>query len=98
MGRNRSEEGHGRVGYLLTGGRFRTTLKTLSKISSRTASARGGGPPTYGSGDERLVSAAVVFVAELCFFKIAAEKPEAQTWGEMKDQRGGDRMGRLSSG
>ena len=70
--------------YLLTLGRFKTTSKNFSRTNSKAASVTAG----LGSTTSLLPTNTfmpdsfeqiVPFVATLCFFRKAAEKPDAQT-------------------
>lgn len=70
--------------YLLIEGRFRTTPKNFSKTVNTVASRTAG----FGCSKELVVIATPIseilgsgipFEATLCFFKKAAENPEAQT-------------------
>lgn len=71
--------------YLFTVGRFKTTSKNFSKTSSKAASVTAGFASAtvllpidkFTPGSFELVTP---FVAMLCFFRKAAEKPDAQTY------------------
>lgn len=68
--------------YLLTPGRFKTTSKNFSRTKSKAASVTAGlGSETslFPINAPKLDSLDNPFVAKLCFFRKAAEKPEAQT-------------------
>lgn len=70
--------------HLFTEGRFKTTLKNFSKTSSKAASVMAGLASTtvlapLDACTPGSFAASSPFVATLCFFRKAAEKPEAQT-------------------
>ena len=71
--------------YLFTVGRFKTTPKNFSRTNSKAVSVTAGfGSKTSSIPANSSVSdslgLAIPFVAKLCFFRKAAEKPEAHTY------------------
>lgn len=71
------------IGYLFTLGRLRTTSKNFSRSNSSIDSATAG----FGSTNNPISNSFEPmnpFVATLCLFRKAAEKPEAHTYTEQR--------------
>lgn len=75
--------------YLLIAGKFKTTSKNFSRTTNKALSATAGLGPKLESPVSVMpfpesFEPTIPFVATLCFFKKAAEKPEAQTYTKQR--------------